>query len=77
MESPTPDKHSPDPKAGWDADLYEGKHSFVWRHGADLIELLEMVHARRPWARVTIYDEEGRILRRVKPRPRPFDVASD
>ena len=31
-------------------------------------ELLEMVHAHRPWARVTIYDEEGRILRRVKPR---------
>ena len=31
-------------------------------------ELLEMAHARRPWARVTIYDEEGRILRRVKPR---------
>ena len=22
-------------------------------------ELLEMAHARRPWARVTIYDEEG------------------
>ena len=31
-------------------------------------ELLEMAHARRPWARVTIYDEDGRILRRVKPR---------
>ena len=31
-------------------------------------EFLEMAHARRPWARVTIYDEEGRILRRVKPR---------
>ena len=24
--------------------------------------------ARRPWGRVTIYDEEGRIVRRVKPR---------
>ncbi len=31
-------------------------------------ELLEMAHARRPWARGTIYDEQGRILRRVKPR---------
>ena len=31
-------------------------------------ELLEMAHVRRPWARVTIYDDEGRILRRVKPR---------
>ncbi|MEE9248000.1 MAG: hypothetical protein V3U79_04800 [Dehalococcoidia bacterium] len=31
-------------------------------------ELLEMAHAHRPWARVTIYDEEGRVLRRVKPR---------
>ena len=29
---------------------------------------LEMAHARRRWARVTIYDDEGRILRRVKPR---------
>ena len=27
-----------------------------------------MAYTRRPWARVTIYDEEGRILRRVKPR---------
>ncbi len=27
-----------------------------------------MAHAHRPWARVTIYDEEGRVLRRVKPR---------
>lgn len=31
-------------------------------------DFLEMAHARKPWARVTIYDEEGRILRRVKPR---------
>ena len=31
-------------------------------------ELLGMAHARRPWARVTIYDEEGQIMRRVKPR---------
>ncbi len=31
-------------------------------------ELLEMIHARRAWARVTIYDGRGRILRRVKPR---------
>jgi trans-aconitate 2-methyltransferase len=39
---------SPDPKVGWNADLYEGKHSFVWRHGADLIELL----APRPGERI-------------------------
>ena len=26
-------------------------------------EFLEMAHARRPWARVTIYDEEGRVRR--------------
>ncbi len=25
----------------WDADLYDDKHSFVWKHGASLIELLE------------------------------------
>ncbi len=31
-------------------------------------ELLEMIHARRPWARVTIYDDKGHIVRRVKPR---------
>ena len=24
----------------WDAALYDGKHSFVWRYGAELIELL-------------------------------------
>ncbi len=26
-------------------------------------ELLEMAHARRPWARVTIYDDKGRVRR--------------
>lgn len=30
-------------------------------------ELLELANARRPCARVTIYDEEGRILKRVTP----------
>ena len=25
--------------------------------------LLEMAHARRPWARVMIYNEEGRVRR--------------
>src|SRR4051794_7796734 len=24
----------------WDADLYDDKHAFVWRHGASLAELL-------------------------------------
>src|SRR5438128_1228069 len=24
----------------WDAELYDGKHGFVWQHGAYLIELL-------------------------------------
>lgn len=24
----------------WDAKLYDGKHSFVWKHGASLVELL-------------------------------------
>lgn len=41
MESSTPNKQSPGPRAGWNAALYEGVHSFVWRHGADLIELLD------------------------------------
>ena len=31
-------------------------------------ELIDMAHARRPWSRVTIYDGEGQIPRRVKPR---------
>jgi trans-aconitate 2-methyltransferase len=26
--------------ASWNADLYEGAHAFVWRHGAPLVELL-------------------------------------
>jgi trans-aconitate methyltransferase len=28
------------PAQNWDASLYEDKHSFVWKYGADLIELL-------------------------------------
>ncbi len=24
----------------WDTGLYDAKHSFVWKHGASLIELL-------------------------------------
>jgi hypothetical protein len=35
---------------------------------AEAGELLEKAYARRPWARITIYDEERRIRRRVKPR---------
>lgn len=34
----------------------------------DADELLELVHARRPCARVTIYDELGGIVRRKRPR---------
>ncbi len=30
--------HTPGP--GWDAGLYDSKHSFVWKHGASLVELL-------------------------------------
>ena len=26
--------------AGWDSTLYDAKHSFVWKHGASLLELL-------------------------------------
>jgi trans-aconitate methyltransferase len=33
---------------GWDAALYDGKHAFVWRHGAALLDLL----APRPGERV-------------------------
>jgi trans-aconitate 2-methyltransferase len=33
---------------GWDPSLYDDKHSFVWRHGASLIELL----APRPGERI-------------------------
>lgn len=29
------------PRAGWDAELYEARHSFVWQYGQDLIELLD------------------------------------
>lgn len=32
----------------WDAKLYDDKHSFVWRHGASLVELL----APRPGERI-------------------------
>jgi 2-polyprenyl-3-methyl-5-hydroxy-6-metoxy-1,4-benzoquinol methylase len=32
----------------WDTGLYDGKHSFVWKHGASLVELI----APRPGERV-------------------------
>jgi trans-aconitate methyltransferase len=35
-------------KQAWDAGLYDGKHAFVWRQGASLVELL----APRPGERV-------------------------
>jgi trans-aconitate methyltransferase len=28
------------PTQQWDAGLYDGKHAFVWKHGASLVELL-------------------------------------
>ncbi|AFZ11166.1 Methyltransferase type 11 [Crinalium epipsammum PCC 9333] len=28
------------PETSWNADLYEGKHAFVWQYGADIVELL-------------------------------------
>ncbi len=49
-----------------DPELVEAEFTTESPEEAD--ELLEMAHARRPWARVTIYDQEGRILRKVKPR---------
>jgi hypothetical protein len=27
------------PTQQWDAGLYDGKHTFVWRHGVSLVEL--------------------------------------
>ena len=29
------------PNRRWDADLYDDRHAFVWRHGASLVELLD------------------------------------
>src|SRR2546423_478698 len=29
------------PGQRWDADLYDDKHAFVWRHGASLVDLLD------------------------------------
>jgi trans-aconitate methyltransferase len=31
----------------WDAKLYDGKHSFVWKHGASLVELLAPLPGER------------------------------
>jgi trans-aconitate methyltransferase len=31
----------PPPSQRWDADLYDNKHAFVWRHGESLVGLLE------------------------------------
>ncbi len=49
-----------------DPELVDAEYTTDDPEEAD--ELLEMAHARRPWARVTIYDEERRILKRLKPR---------
>src|SRR5712692_12124038 len=29
-----------EPQADWNANLYEAKHAFVWKYGADLLPLL-------------------------------------
>ena len=39
MERETTDAPSPTMK-GWDAELYDARHSFVWKYGEELIELL-------------------------------------
>jgi trans-aconitate methyltransferase len=36
------------PRQTWDPGLYDGRHAFVWRHGASLVELL----APRPGERI-------------------------
>jgi trans-aconitate 2-methyltransferase len=28
------------PETSWNADLYEGKHAFVWKYGEDIVQLL-------------------------------------
>ncbi len=28
-------------KPGWDPELYDGKHSFVWKYGSNLVDLLD------------------------------------
>ena len=40
------------PKQQWDADLYDDKHAFVWRHGAALVDLLDPKPGER-WLLVT------------------------
>ncbi len=42
-----------------DPELVDAEYTTDSPEEAD--ELLEMAHARRPWARVTIHDEEGRV----------------
>ena len=56
-----------------DPDLTDAK--FTTDHSVETDALIEMAHARRPLARVAVYDEEGRILRRVKPRNLGDEVA--
>jgi trans-aconitate 2-methyltransferase len=43
-----PEHTAPSPPAKWDSDLYDEKHSFVWKYGASLLELL----APRPGERI-------------------------
>ncbi len=40
MSSEPAENSSPVATKTWDAALYDGKHSFVWKYGASLIELL-------------------------------------
>ncbi len=46
-----------------DPELVDAEYTTDSPEEAD--ELLEMAHARRPWARVTIYDDEGLRMRWV------------
>src|SRR5262245_43668551 len=31
----------------WDPGLYDGRHAFVWKHGADLVQLLAPLRGER------------------------------
>src|SRR5947199_4546500 len=35
-----PEASQTPPSQRWDAGLYDGKHAFVWEHGASLVELM-------------------------------------
>lgn len=41
MKNPEPKTSQPKTKDSWDSSLYEDRHSFVWKAGAGLVELLD------------------------------------